>query len=718
MSSDQFTPGSQPGGHARRRQPEPTPGLGEPSPRAGLRQPSLPDEWFGDRPAAAQAPQNEASQRTVIRPLKLDRWDADPDSTAVMAAIAVSSTNPWGADPTEAYLDNREASYYPDWDSIGPGQDWGQLSGDQPSLPLRIDPLDHARRGPSSYPPPPYAGRHGQPQPAEQPPIDADAAALGGAPAEPSVGRSSLIMALGTMVSRGLGMVRQVMLTAVIGASLASNAFPVANTLPNYIYILLSAGVLNAILLPQITKAMKRTDGGRDFVNRLVTASVGLVFVVALLATVASPVLVGATSNLSDNARHLAILFAYVCMPQIAFYGLYAVLGQVLNARNQFAAFMWTPVLANVVQIAGLVWFLIQWGRVGPDQLWSPTMIWVLAGSTTLGIAVQGLALIIPLYRGGFRFKPTFGLRGQGFGSASRMLGWTFTALVLAQLGGFFVQWVITSVRSTGQVPGVLTRDNAFLLFMLPHSFVTTSILTALFPRLSRSVQSDDVREQRRLVLQGLELPAVAVIPMSAGLIALAYPLFGFLFAPSSAVGADTVHLLTNRGAWTLALMALGTMAFGITTLQQRYCFAREEGRKNLVLQALLTGVQVIVAGCALLVPVTWVVPMVALAQTLGNTVAAVAFIATARRDLGGLNLSRTVRLYVRLALVSTLAGLVCWGASALVGMLGTGRLVQLVQLAAGGMLFVVCFLALSKVMRITQVDDLLAPVLRRLKRS
>lgn len=146
---------------------------------------------------------------------------------------------------------------------------------------------------------------------------------------------------------------------------------------------------------------MKQPDGGQEFVDRLLTVSFASVLVVTTVATLASPWLLDLYFSSSGATRHLTIFFGFICMPQIFFYGLYAILGQVLNARNQFAAFMWSPVLANVIQIAGLVWFLVQFGAHPDPATWTPEMVWVLAGTTTLGIIIQGLFLIIPLHRGG-----------------------------------------------------------------------------------------------------------------------------------------------------------------------------------------------------------------------------------------------------------------------------------------------------------------------------
>ena len=110
-------------------------------------------------------------------------------------------------------------------------------------------------------------------------------------------------------------------------------------------------------------------------------------------------------------------MFAVICLPQIFFYGLYTILGQVLNAHGRFAGYMWAPALANIVAIAGLVWFQ----RAGfPTSAapadWTPEMIAILAGSATLSIVVQALSLVIPLRRIGFRYRPVWGIRGHGLG--------------------------------------------------------------------------------------------------------------------------------------------------------------------------------------------------------------------------------------------------------------------------------------------------------------
>jgi len=247
----------------------------------------------------------------------------------------------------------------------------------------------------------------------------------------PSLTRSSLTLAAGTMASRLLGVVRQSLIVLAIGQGLVGNAFQTANNLPNVIYMLIAGGVLNSVLVPQIVKAMRLPDGGREYTDRIITLSTAGMLVVTAACTAAAGWFVFLyAGNLAPDDRALATFFAVLTMPQIFFYGLYAVLGQVLNARSQFAAFAWAPAVANVFAIAGLLSFMALYdGHASPGE-WTAPMVWLFAGSATLSIVAQALVLVVALWRTGFRWQPRFGIRVLAAGdvrglesTSSRMFG-------------------------------------------------------------------------------------------------------------------------------------------------------------------------------------------------------------------------------------------------------------------------------------------------------
>ncbi len=269
-----------------------------------------------------------------------------------------------------------------------------------------------------------------------------------------SLARSSAVMALGTVASRLLGFVRTSTLTAVVGIGLAADTFDVANTLPNQFYLLLAGGVLNAVLVPQITKAASHDDGGHEFVNRLLTISFAIIAAATVVVTMLAPFLVRLFSQgWDDEALGLATAFAFICLPQVLLYGLYTLLGQVLNARGHFAAYMWAPAAANLVAIAGLVVFRFAFGTEISVGEWTGPMIWLLAGTATLGVAAQAAVLVVPLRRSGFRYRPVWGIRGSGLGSASRVALWTFAAIGVSQLGFIVTSKVMTRAGTCSTGP-------------------------------------------------------------------------------------------------------------------------------------------------------------------------------------------------------------------------------------------------------------------------
>ncbi len=310
--------------------------------------------------------------------------------------------------------------------------------------------------------------------------------------ADADVSRASAVMAAGTLVSRILGFVKAVVLAATIGVTMeAADAFALANQLPNNVYVIVMGGVLNAILVPQIVRAGLHSDGGTKFINRITTLAIVMFGLATLVATLAAPLLValyaGAGAHNNPDTVALAVAFAYWCLPQIFFYALYTMLGEVLNARSYFGPYTWAPVVNNIVAIGGLVVFLVVFGArnttASQSLPWTGGEIALLAGSATLGVVVQALMLFYFWRKIGIRYRPDFRWRGVGLRSVGRAASWTFGMLLLTQLAGLVQTQVALTASGTGASLAAL--QNAWLIFMLPHSIATVSIATAYFTRMS-----------------------------------------------------------------------------------------------------------------------------------------------------------------------------------------------------------------------------------------
>jgi putative peptidoglycan lipid II flippase len=536
--------------------------------------------------------------------------------------------------------------------------------------------------------------------------------------AEASLARSTAGMAAGIISSRILGVVRAAMILAVVGTSPAGDAWDVANTLPNIIYLLLAGGVINAVLVPQITRAASHADGGREYVDRLLTIAIAGVALVAVVFTLGAGLLVRLYSapNWTADTRSLGTAFAVICLPQIFFYGLYTLLGQVLNARNHFAAYMWAPVLANLVAIAGMAFFLVVYPKQAPVESWTSPMVWVLAGSATAGVAAQALVLIVPLWRSGFRFSLRWGIRGVGLRTASRVALWTFAALGVAAAGFVVTSQVTTYAGQAGalahlNVPGKISYSNAFLIFMLPHSLVTVTLVTALFTRMSKAASERDLEGVRADIGRGMRLTAVATVPATVGAFVLGS-------AATATLYQGTSEASTQGIAAVMMAMMLGLVPFGVLFLLQRVFYAFEDARTPFRIQVVVTAVATVANLLSLLLPLHLIAVGVGVGQSLSNLAGMALALVLVRRRVNGLPLAVVTRTYVRLFAASMVAAVVAYPVQRGLGHVVEGRVQAPLSLLAGGVVFAGVYVLVARRLRVHEIEDLLGPILARARRA
>jgi hypothetical protein len=184
-----------------------------------------------------------------------------------------------------------------------------------------------------------------------------------------SVGRNSLIMATGTAASRLTGQIRTILLAAAIGTTgLAANAYQAGSMIPQVVFTLVSGGIFNAVLVPQIVRTLQQKDA-EDRLNKLITFAVVLLLAVTLLMTAGTPLLTRLYVGGGSDMLALTNAFTLWCMPQIFFYGLYTVVGQILAAKDHFGTYAWSSVGANVISSVGFVAFIALFGRADRQPL-------------------------------------------------------------------------------------------------------------------------------------------------------------------------------------------------------------------------------------------------------------------------------------------------------------------------------------------------------------
>ncbi|WP_454972202.1 murein biosynthesis integral membrane protein MurJ, partial [Corynebacterium propinquum] len=162
--------------------------------------------------------------------------------------------------------------------------------------------------------------------------------------------RATGSMAIATLISRITGFLRNVLITATLGAAVAS-AFNTANTLPNLITEIVLGAVLTSLVVPVLVRAEKEDpDRGEAFVRRLFTLAITVLGAITLLSLLTAPWITRLMLPESGQVNEVqATSFAFLLLPQIVFYGLFALFQAVLNTKGIFAPGAWAPVANNII---------------------------------------------------------------------------------------------------------------------------------------------------------------------------------------------------------------------------------------------------------------------------------------------------------------------------------------------------------------------------------
>ncbi|NOJ59263.1 murein biosynthesis integral membrane protein MurJ [Arthrobacter sp. 260] len=543
--------------------------------------------------------------------------------------------------------------------------------------------------------------------------------------------RSSAIMAAGTLVSRVLGLVRVALLATALGASGGVvDAFSIANGLPNFIYLMVAGGVFNAVLVPQIIRATRNPDRGADFISRLITLAFIVLLVLTVLVTLAAPLIANVVTDFSGERLALTTVFAYWCLPQIFFYGLYAIIGQVLNANGSFGPYMWAPVANNIVSIAALVAFIMLMGSqlesTHTPETWTSSQTLLLAGGTTLGIVIQALVLFWPLKKLGLGLKPTFGWRGVGLGRTGKLASITIITMLVGN-GLYLVNIRVASIAAEArpdylarvppqQIAGPFNLDIGTLVYVLPHSVIALSIATVMFNQLAAAHSNNDLALIKETLSRGLRIMGVATVFGASVLLALAIPL-GMLF--SGGIRPDGA-----LNALLISLLAVGAPFLSANFFLNRVFYAAEDAVTPLRIQLILSVVGVGLALLSGTLSPEYIVPALAVSFTLGNVIAVVVSHLFLVRKIGSYGAGHVYDIHVRLTLAGIIAaaagsaGLWLFGGYELDGFVWQSVPAAFIVLAVCGTLMAAIYLLMLKVLRIEELKDFLGPLLARFRRT
>lgn len=365
-----------------------------------------------------------------------------------------------------------------------------------------------------------------------------------------------------TLLSRGAGFARDVMMAAYLGAGPVAEAFLVAFSLPNMFRRFFAEGAFNMAFVPMFAKKLEGGEDADRFARDAFNGLAGVLVVFAVLGTLAMPWLVWAmASGFAGDARFdLAVLYGQIGFSYILFISLVALLSGVLNAYGRFTEASFVPVLMNLMFIAAM---LLADG-LGWDQ--GLTLAWTVPLTGVAQLAFTWVAA----RRVGFR--PRLG-RPRLTPELKRLA----VIAVPAVLAGGVVQINLLVGRQVASFTegAVAWLSYADRLYQLPLGVVGIAIGTVLLPDLSRRLRAGDVQGGRDSFNRGTEFALALTIPAAVALVVIAGPLCSVLYQ-RGAFGADDAQAT----ALALAAYGAGLPAFVLHKVFQPLFYAREDTRR------------------------------------------------------------------------------------------------------------------------------------------
>lgn len=521
--------------------------------------------------------------------------------------------------------------------------------------------------------------------------------------------RSSSVMGLGTIISRATGLIRNLLLVAALGTGLLGDAFNVANTTPNIIYNLLIGGALSAVFVPLIVQSFRQEDGGSAYISRLLSLIASALLFITIAAMLLAPLLVSLYApTFSGRSRDVTLAFALYCLPQILFYGLYGILGQVANAKEKFGPMMWAPIANNLLVIVLFSYFISVTDEISLETI-SDSQIALLGLGSTIGIALQAMILIPTLRKSGLKLSFRRDWRGVGLDKALKLASWAFIFVLISQLGFLITVNLATRAAVLAQEQGIdygvgyTPYANAYLVMLLPHSIVTISIVTALLPGLSKLAFDKKLSEVRDQLSKALRLTAILTIPASLVFFFFAEEIASAIFFGISEQSAEYIGRV-------LAAMSLGLIPLSINLVLIRGLNAFENTKYQVISNLVINLVALTISLWAFLnLDVADITVGLGAALAISYWVGIVCTYYLLRKYSGPLNIVSLLLFHSKIAMIAFFSCLAISNLQSRLDLEGNLFSLLIVLLSTFAL-----YLALGRVLKVSEISQVLKVLLRR----
>lgn len=382
--------------------------------------------------------------------------------------------------------------------------------------------------------------------------------------------KSGLIVSIMTLLSRVLGLIRDVVVARLMGDGAAADVFFFANKIPNFLRRLFAEGAFAQAFIPVLTEVHQNDDKQqlREFIAKISGTLGAIVFVVSVIGVVASPVLAALFGTgwfmawlQGDEAGDkfiLASTMLKITFPYLAFISLTGLAGAILNTLNKFAVAAFTPVLLNVCIIICAIFL--------SPSLSQPA--YALAWGVFIGGIVQFLFQLPFLFHAGLLVKPKWGWHDENVVKVRTLMIPALFGVSVGQINLLFDTF-IASFLVTGSISWLYYSDR---LLEFPLGLFGIAIATVILPALSRNHVSKNPKAFAANIDWAFRMVCLLGIPAAVGLGVMARPILTVIFQR----GAFTAETAT-MASYSLTAYSFGLLSFMLVKVLAPGFYSRQD---------------------------------------------------------------------------------------------------------------------------------------------
>lgn len=371
--------------------------------------------------------------------------------------------------------------------------------------------------------------------------------------------KSTIVVSTSTLVSRILGLIRDIALASVFGAGIVLDAFVLAFTIPNLFRRLFGEGALSAVFIPVFTETLEKQgkDAAIALANKVITLLVIILGIIVILGVIACVITLN--HSVTSDRNQLALNFIILLMPYLLFICVTAILGAILNSLNHFLSPALAPAILNIAWLMGIFFLAPVLGDT--QKMWAYGMsIAILLG----GIA-QIFAQIPALATRKFRIRPAWQFHDptlQRIFTNIAPVIWGSAVLQINILVDRLIAWWL--IPRPGSLT-ILYMGNRLTQF--PLALIGISLATVVFPLFTQYVARNEYQQLRASVLQAVRLTLFLSLPACAGLVILSFPIITLVyqhnqFTSSAAEHTANVLMTYASGIWIYTLLQIISKVF------------------------------------------------------------------------------------------------------------------------------------------------------------